>query len=98
MRTDRFNPAQHWRKSSQWFMLNRKCVAGSCAALQLLVLGRRGVQMHCPCPAPRPPARPASPPTRRPARRHAELVAHDTELVSVFAQHCYVGVDAELGR
>lgn len=24
MRTDRFRPDSHWRKSGQWFMLNRK--------------------------------------------------------------------------
>jgi hypothetical protein len=26
MRSDRFQPYQHWRKSSQWFTLNRKWV------------------------------------------------------------------------
>jgi hypothetical protein len=26
MRSDRFQPDQHWRKSSQWFTLNRKWV------------------------------------------------------------------------
>ena len=30
--------------------------------------------------------------------RHAELVAHDTELMSVFGRHCTVGEDKELGR
>ena len=27
MRSQRFQPDQHWRKSSQWFTLNRKWVA-----------------------------------------------------------------------
>ncbi|PRW58041.1 Transcription initiation factor TFIID subunit 13 [Chlorella sorokiniana] len=53
MATDRFNPDKHWRKSTQWFVLNR---------------------------------------------RHAEVVAHDTELMAVFGRHCSVGEDKELGR
>lgn len=28
MATDRFNPDKHWRKSTQWFVLNRRWAAG----------------------------------------------------------------------
>lgn len=51
--SDRFKPDLHWRKSSQWFALNRK---------------------------------------------HAELVAHDREVLSLFGKHCYVGWDDQEDR
>ncbi|EFN57293.1 hypothetical protein CHLNCDRAFT_143889 [Chlorella variabilis] len=53
MSSDRFKPDLHWRKSSQWFVLNRK---------------------------------------------HADLVAADREVVSLFGKHCNVGWDEQIKR
>ena len=123
MATDRFNPDKHWRKSTQWFVLNRRWAGGEgglrgwgvvqCSTGKHTlpvgwpaehssgsVLRSSAFLSHVHLVLPGCPTLTTHLHSLLLTRafRHAEVVAHDTELMSVFGRHCSVGEDKELGR
>ena len=96
MRTPLFDPARHWRKSSQWFVLNRRCVRKEEGVVGSKKTGAASVDSHRSA-APNRHASPAPSPQLPSHCRHADLVAQDRELLPVFGKHCFSGQD-ETGR